>query len=1279
VLLLGLGAAVVAAAPAPASAQARVPPPAPSAQPISRWLVRIPVPADTGRAGLLKDYLRPGAAEADILPEPGDPERGPWIEARTDSTGAVDFNRLFEGSTEHTVAYAHAYLSAPEERGLRLLISSDDGVEAILNGQVVWAHDVGRGLATGTDTVDVRLAAGWNTLLLKVRNRTGDFGLRVLLAAVPEGPGLGGLRTSVGRPAGLAAPLHPAPAVAVGPVHLTGPLAWRGDGLVAPVRLPVTAWGPDTLRAVRVAVRQGGTALAADSFPLLVPGRPDSLDVRIPFARLRRSALGRDRIRGRSEWRGGSDEEDVGVGAGTLLRLAGGRLDLGFGPIDVHGQRVDRFATRLVVPAALAGDTIEILARGLGPKASYTVNGEARTWSAGTVSLCSPCREGDTLDVALVPDPGRPVWLAPEARAAGPGFAEYADGWTYARRLLGEPPAIGPPDPREWLRALGSSRGYDQLLQRYADAYAPAARRIRADTLLLVGNSHIDAAWLWPWSETQDVIRNTWRTSLKLASIFPGYVFAASAAAYYAAVDRLEPALGDSLRQAVKDGSWAVVGGWWLEPDVNLPSGESLVRQGLYGQRWFERNYGERATVAWLPDSFGYPWTLPEILDQQGFRAFVTQKLMWASDSTKFPYDAFWWEAPDGSRLFTYFPHGYDSHLRPDPLIEDRLDDRRKQGLHDQVVLYGVGDHGGGPTIDMLERARDLARVPTFPVMEYAAPGEALDRVRAERPDSAFPTWDDELYLEYHRGTYTTQAWMKRRNRRSEARLQTAEALAALDTAAYPREALRGAWLRVLFNQFHDLLPGSGIHEIYLHAMARYDSAWATLDSLDARSMAGLAARMDTRGRGRAVVVFNPLGWTRGGRAAVPPASGGGGRAAAATAGSARIGTGGGAGDTIWITVDSVPALGARVVHVPADTMAPTGRAAPAPSAGPGWIANGRLRVQVDTADGEITSIRELPSGREVLAPRGRGNVLELFDDRPEQWDAWNLVDWRRNWAVTKVTALSTRANAERAEIRMTRTWGTSTFTQTLALERGAPALEVNSDIDWHETHKLLKVGFTLAVDADSATYEIPYGTIGRSGSPRTKAERAKFEVPGQRWADVSGAGWGVSLLTRDKYGWDYHGHTLRLSLLRSPTWPDSLADRGRQRTSFELLPHDGDWRDAEIERRAAAYNVPLVAAAEPSHGGPLGRAWSFASAEPGNVHIAWLKRAEDSDAYVLRLVEWHGEPADARVTLACPIRSASRTNLLEDPGAPVAVSGRTATLRLRPHEIATLVVECGE
>jgi len=873
------------------------------------------------------------------------------------------------------------------------------------------------------------------------------------------------------------------------------------------------------------------------------------------------------------------------------------------------------------------------------------------------VELCAPCRRGDTIAVAVGPEPGRPWWTLPGVRVRDLGYAEFADGFGYAQQLAGRAPAIAPPDARNWLAALGEGSAYAGLLSRYTTAYAPLAAELHRDTLHLIGNSHIDAAWLWPWSETVgDVIPNTWRTSLKLAAMFPGYVFAGSGAAYYDAMDRRYPSLADSLRAAARAGQWAVVGGWWVEPDQNIPSGEDLARQGLYGQRYFERRYGRRAKVGWTPDSFGYPWTLPQIYRLAGLDYFVTQKIRW-NDSTQLPYDAFWWEGRDGTRLFSYNPFGYDHDLESQRLIHDRLDDeRRNAGVHHQLVLYGVGDHGGGPTIEMLQRAERLRRVPTFPVLVYDTPDHALADLRASQPDASFPVWRDELYLEYHRGTFTTQARQKWSARRSDALLRTAEALAAVDTAPYPRAALEGAWRRILFNEFHDILPGSGIHQVYLDADANYDSAWAALETVTAAAFAHLRARMATRAGPPGavpVVVFNPLTWPR----------------------SAVLRTALRGSDTATFLARDVPGLGARVFWVRAGERGITSRLS-APRAGANWIENAFLRVEVDTATGVITRVYDKRRRREALAPGGRANVLQVLGDVPREWDAWNIGFTGDAWDVTETSALERHADAAAARLRFTRRWGRSTFTQTLVLAREAPYVDVVNDVDWRETHKMLKVALTAAVAPDSATYEIPYGTIGRSCRPQTKAERAKWEVPGQRWADLSDSTYGISILNDSKYGWDCHGNVLRLSLLRSPLWPDSLADRGSHHFRYAIYPHAGDWRAAGTERLAAEYNTPLLAGAEPAHAGPLGRETSFASVGTPGVELAWVKRAEDSDRLVLRLVEWSGRAATAVVTLRPIVRTAHTSNFLEDPGEPLPVTSHTVRLALRPFEIATVIVE---
>ncbi len=696
--------------------------------PIRRWLVRGPIKITTGP---LQDVL---GGEAGVLPDSGEiVAGGPFVPTDADSLGGIDLNRVFTGPTDASAAYAHAYVFSPDDRTVLLVMDSDDDLVAWLNGQRVWVHVIARGLTAGADTVAVRLAGGWNSLLLKAVNRSGGFGVLGRLARAPGEPALDGIRVQDRRPADVHGFSYPAPTITASTLRVSGSPEWNRQRFELPVSFAVTLWGRDGLPGATTRLTQDSTAWSAESLSALPPGTPRTVTFRPSFDELRRAALGLSPLTVTVTSAGVGQRAALPVDADWLLRSWGGRVATGTWVTDSTAD-ARHAQVRLVVPPALAGRSVDLLAAQFGPKARYVINQRAAAWRNGAVELCAPCRSGDTLAVAITLEPGRPWWTFPDARVREIGYAEYADGYGYAQQLAGRAPAIARPDAREWLAALESPDAslYPALLDRYAAAYAPLAAQIRRDTLHLVGNSHIDAAWLWPWSETEhDVIPNTWRTSLKLAAMFPGYVFAGSAAVYYETMDRLYPTLADSLRAAVDAGQWAIVGGWWLEPDQNIPSGEDLARQGLYGQRYFQRHYGRRAKVGWTPDSFGYPWTLPQIYRQAGLDYFVTQKIRW-NDSTQLPYDAFYWEGRDGTRLFTYNPYGYDSDLEPQQLIHDRLDDaRRNQGIHNQMVLYGVGDHGGGPTIEMLERAERTWRVPTFPVMEYDNPDHALADMRA--------------------------------------------------------------------------------------------------------------------------------------------------------------------------------------------------------------------------------------------------------------------------------------------------------------------------------------------------------------------------------------------------------------------------------------------------------------------------------------------------------------------------------------------------------------------
>jgi alpha-mannosidase len=1198
-----------------------------------------------------------------------------WRPITAAADGLVDLNLVSRGSTEHSAVYAFTYLQSPREETRTLLLASDDDVAAWLNSQRIHVHEVARGISGERDTIVVRLAAGWNTLLLKVVNQTGGFGFGAWLDGQP-------LRAASQRPADARSGNLPAATVTAEPLKLEGPLAWRGPALEASGSIALTAWGPGAIPAAnaRLVAAGGRDTLVGAIVESLVPGVPRRLALQFDVRSLAAAAAAAPPPTLVVTWGRGTGARAASMpvhAADRVLGLLDGRITLEWTETD--GGAALESAVR--VPSVLAGLTLDLLAAEFGPTARYRVNGRARPWRDGTVTLCAPCDPGDSLAIRVERDRSRPWWDPPRVRVHERTYSDIARNVALLPALGDSSGAVAPPDPRAWLAAMlrPDKTAYRALAAQSDALLTTHDGRFLRDTIHVVGNSHIDAAWLWRVEETQGVVENTWRTALKLQQKFPGATFAASAAQYYAWLDARAPGLLDSIRAAEARGTWSIVGGWWVEADQNLPSGESLVRQGLYGQRAFQQRFGRRARIAWTPDSFGYPWTLPQIWRGLGMQAFVTQKIRW-NDSTEFPYDAFFWQGLDGTRIFSYNPWGYDHDLSGTGLARDMAaDNERTRGAHQMMVLYGVGDHGGGPTIEMLERREDLQRLPAFPVLQDATPERALRAIRGARADSAWPVWRDELYLEYHRGTYTTQAWMKRRNRRSEELLGTAEMLAALDTAVYPRGELRHAWEQTLFNQFHDLLPGSGIRPIYLDAMRTYDSVAAAAGAIREAAFRRLAALLDTRGDGVPVVVFNPTSWVRTSYAAVPVDAALAALSrerdlravdAAQRATLAVLG-----GDSLRFLAREVPGLGFKVFWIrrgAAQRGALDGNAA--------RLENDFLLVEVDTLSGQLTRLYHKGVGREALASGGRGNVLQLFGDRPAAWDAWDIGYTGEEWTLDSVSAVRTGGDASERWIEFDKPWNKTRVVQRFVLRRDEPLLEIRTTVDWRETRKLLKVAFDWSVAADSAFYEIPYGVIGQPTAPHTQAERAKYEHAGHRWADLSDATFGVSVLNDSKYGWDTRGRRMRLSLLRSPLWPDSLADRGHQAFRYGVYPHAGDWRSgaALTVRRGMEFNELLLAAREPPHPGSAGHSWSFASVDADNVYITALKRGENTEAYVIRLVEWHGRPTQAVLTFGRPVARVRIANLLEDPaaGVPLARDRRSTTLMLRPWEIVTLLVE---
>jgi alpha-mannosidase len=756
--------------------------------------------------------------------------------------------------------------------------------------------------------------------------------------------------------------------------------------------------------------------------------------------------------------------------------------------------------------------------------------------------------------------------------------------------------------------------------------------------LSAAGHAHLDTAWLWPLEESRRKARRTFATQVRLMDEYPEHVFAASQAQHYAWIREDDPALWEDIRARVRSGQWAPVGGTWIEPDCNLPAGESLARQLLHGQRFFERELGRRCTELWQPDVFGYTGQLPQLMREAGISRFLTQKLSW-NRFNRPEHHTFTWQGIDGSEVLTHFPPAdtYSAEATVAELRRNVHDYKDHERAGESLLVFGHGDGGGGPTREMLERLRRARDLRGLPRTTLRHPQELFDRLEPGARD--LRTIVGELYFEYHRGTYTTQAALKRGNRRCEAALHDAELLAAvaarLGRAPYPREALAEAWRILLVTQFHDILPGTSITEVNERARRDLAAVEAAAEEVAAAALAALAEA------GAAQVPVNTTRWGR--REVVCDAAGDLALCEAPPHGAGRI-------------VALRPQEQVRLERTPD---------------GGAILENAYLRATVGRG-GTIDSLLSKPAGREALA--APANRLELYEDRPVAWEAWDIdpahLDTRADVPPAAGVAETSR-DALRAEVAFDREVGArSRLRQVIRLDAAAHRVEVHTTAHWHEDHRLLKVAFPLAVRAPEATYETAFGVARRPTHFSTRHDLARYEVPGHRWADLSEHGFGVAVLTDSKYGYSADGGTLRVSLLRAPKQPDPRADMGEHAFAYALVPHAGTWQDAGVVAAARAFGAPLrwgaLAAGEP---------WAEVRDAPGLV-LDTVKLAEDSGALVLRLYEAHGGRGRARIRLGLPFTQARRSNLLEDDLGPAEVEGDAIVVDYRPWQIVTLLVD---
>jgi alpha-mannosidase len=810
----------------------------------------------------------------------------------------------------------------------------------------------------------------------------------------------------------------------------------------------------------------------------------------------------------------------------------------------------------------------------------------------------------------------------------------------------------------------------------------------------LLGHAHLDMAWLWEVAETWVVAERTFDSALNLQQSFPDLTFCHSTPALYEWIEINKPELFDRILQQIKTGTWEVVGGMWIEPDLNLISGESIARQIIYGQRYNRSKFGRDTRVAWLPDTFGFCWQLPQLLLQGKIDYFVTQKFQW-NDTNKFPHQLFWWEAPDGSRILSLMSSEIGEGIDPLKMVDYACNWQTNTGIDESLWLFGVGDHGGGPTRDMLELADRWSQSDVFPDLEFTTAVDYLDRLANRKDSRSLPIWKDELYLEFHRGCFTTHADQKRSNRQCEDLLYQAELWSSLaciiENRTYPEDLklqLETAWKQTLFNQFHDIIPGTAIAPVYATA----NEAWENVERVttqiinDALSQIGDRISLNSQHGHSPIVIFNPSNWQRTELISLPINYEGAEWAVFDSAGRA-IPCELSDGNLLFLAAD-LPSIGYRVFWLNAFFVLGRFRYNDSDldlnslGADNFTLENQFVLVKIDVGTGDIARIWDKLDRREVLQHEIGANHLEAFQDAGQYWDAWNIDPQYANKPLppSRLKSIEWHEWGElRQCVRVVRELAGCDFHQDYILDAHSPILRIKTSVDWQAEHVLVKANFPLNLTADRATYEIACGAIERTTKPETAAEKAKWEVPAHRWADLTdnSGDYGVSLLNDCKYGYDAGSDYLRLTLLRSSSWPDPIADRGYHEFTYAIYPHSGGWQTAATVRRGYELNSPLQVVrldretTATSTENELPSVSSLLDLSAENLVMMAFKPSDDpAQAWVMRCYECHGIAGEIELAGNLDLQIDRTVDLFDKPQLT------TLDLKIKPWQIRSFGIK---
>lgn len=800
-----------------------------------------------------------------------------------------------------------------------------------------------------------------------------------------------------------------------------------------------------------------------------------------------------------------------------------------------------------------------------------------------------------------------------------------------------------------------------------------------------IGHTHIDLAWLWRVKNTKEKGARSFSTVLKLMDKYPEYTFLASTPQLYDYIKQDYPKLYAQIKAKVAEGRWEPEGAMWVEADCNISSGESLVRQILYGTRFFKKEFGKTSHTLWLPDVFGYSWALPQILKKSGITTFMTTKLSW-NEFNRMPHDTFLWKGLDGTKILTHFIttpdpndskgpfyYTYNGTMTPETVKGIYKSYQDKDVNSSLLLAYGYGDGGGGTTRDMIENIRAMNQLPGLPKITTNVTGKYFKELH-NNIDNALQngqyvhTWDGELYFEYHRATYTGHADNKKNNRKIEILLRKLELLEVIamlnnDDWQYPSASLEKSWKLLLKNQFHDIIPGSAIHEVYEDSHKDYQQIYDNLSLL----LKELSSKYQTNQNEYSI--FNSTAWSVTDLVQISESDSGlfydeSGQQLV----SQRI------GDSYLVATPTVSPFSSQKIQFVNQPEATSVKHYDEAQVKDNSLKNKFYQIAWN-ADGQLVEIYDVQDNRQVLAPKELGNALEIFEDRPREYDAWNLdISYKEKKQDLKANKIEVIAQGQLCTIvRFYYQFNQSSLKQDMIVYNNQKRIDFKTHVDWHERQRILKASFYTNVRATEATYQIQYGNVKRPTNWNNSWNMAKFETVGHQWADLSEYGYGIALMNESKYGYDIFDNKMSISLLTGSVSPDKTADIGAHDFTYSLLPHQGSFVDCNVEKEAWLLNDPLTV----FQGTDLNKDSLIDISNSDTVFVDAVKKAEDSEDVIVRLHEYAGGSEQISLTPHFKVSSINETNLMEEEEGSLSMDAdNTVELSFKPYEIKTLLLK---